>query len=63
MVWCGIYMIVKLLEGRNPIIDLEITIRKLERDIKFYRGKIFPDVDIDDAEIRLKEYKDASRFI
>lgn len=52
-------MPVKLLEGRSPIIDLENTIRKLEGDIRFYNGKIFPGLDIENAKIRLKEYKDA----
>ena len=52
-------MRVKLLEGRSPIIDLDNTIRKLEGNIRFYDGAIFPEVDIEDAKIRLKEYKDA----
>lgn len=52
-------MSVKLLENRDPIIDLEHTIRELKEDIRFYDGAIFPDVDIDDAKMKLQEYKNA----
>lgn len=52
-------MLLKLLEGRNPVIDLEITIEKLRRDIKFYANTIFHNIDIEDAKEKLREYENA----
>lgn len=52
-------MLLKLLEGRNPVIDLESTIEKLRSDIKFYTNTTFHNIDIEDAKKKLREYENA----
>jgi hypothetical protein len=52
-------MTLRLFEGRHPITDLEITIEKLRRDIEFYTLTTFHNVDMKDAEEKLREYEDA----
>lgn len=56
-------MILKLLECRSPVIDLEKTIERLKTDIKFYTCTAFHNVDIEDAKEKLQEYDDALKTI
>jgi hypothetical protein len=56
-------MTLKLLEGRNPIIDLENTVEQLRSNIDFYMTTAFHNVDIKDAEEKLKEYEDALKTL
>lgn len=44
-------MVLRLLEGRNPIADLEIVIDMLKSDIKFYEQRPLLNIDAEDAKI------------